>query len=318
MSVNQIIDSTTNRKNRIAREKIRFRDGVPLFSIIEISIVAACNRRCPFCPVSSGSYYKDLGLSGVMKDKQYEKLISDLEDIGYSGMILFSGESEPLLHKRLNTLISKTKIQLPSTRIEVNTNGDLLSLDKLKRLFDAGLDTLSISLYDGADQIPKFETLRDRAGLNAEQVILRRRYLQDGNFGINMTNRGGLVETEMFQRSEPEVGARPDKGQKFPLKQVCYYPFYMLTVDVGGNTTICSHDWAKKYVVGNFMETHIFDIWKGTRFDAARKKLAACDRTLPSCATCDALGDLIGAESFQEWGRIISKKIGWATKEKIY
>ena len=306
MLVNPVLDSLTTRKNQIAREKIRFREGVPVFSIIEISVVAACNRRCPFCPVSSGTYYKDLGQSGVMKDKQYEKLIADLEDIDYSGMILFSGESEPLLHKKLPTLICETKLKLSSSRIEVNTNGDLLSVDKLKRLFSAGLDTLSVSLYDGPEQIEKFEEMKNQAELSAEQVILRRRYLQDGNYGIHMTNRGGLIETQLFQDLASESEVEAHKNQKFPLDHICYYPFYMLAVDVGGNATICSHDWAKKYVVGNFMETHIFDIWKGLRFNAARKKLGACDRTLPSCKTCNALGGLIGAESFEEWSKTLS------------
>ena len=75
----------------------------------------------------------------------------------------------------------------------------------------------------------------------------------------------------------------------------------MLTVDVGGNVTICSHDWAKKYVVGNFGTTHIFDIWVGKRFDQARRNLSKCDRSLPSCQNCNAIGDLIGKSSFDKW-----------------
>ena len=116
MNTNKIIDSTTKRKNAIAASRLRLRNGVPIFSILEISVVAACNRRCLFCPVSSGDYYKNLGLSGVMKQPVYEKLLDDLTDIDYSGMILFSGESEPLLHKRLNNLILSTKNKLPNFR----------------------------------------------------------------------------------------------------------------------------------------------------------------------------------------------------------
>ncbi len=301
MDASRIIDSTTKRKNQIASSRLSIRNGVPVFSIIEISVVAACNRRCPFCPVSSGDYYKNLGLSGVMKEELYNKLLNDLSDVDYSGMVLFSGESEPLLHKRLNRLIKSTKDKLPKCRIEVNSNGDLLTLAKLKQLFDSGLDTLSISMYDGPGQIEQFETLRDAAGCSSDQVLLRRRYLQNGNYGINMTNRGGLVDSDSFQTEEAN---RSQDDARYPLKQVCYYPFYMLTVDVSGNTTICSHDWAKKYVVGNFGKAHIFDIWQGDRFHVARKKLAACDRSLKSCQTCDALGDLIGEDSFQEWLKV--------------
>ena len=292
-----IIDSTTKRKNAIAAARLSDRDGIPIFSIVEISVVAACNRRCPFCPVSD-DYYKKLGLSGVMKLPLYEKLLEDLSSIDYSGMILFSGESEPLLHKRLDRLINSTKLFLPNCRIEVNSNGDLLTAQKLTRLFESGLDTISISMYDGPQQIEEFSTLRNQVGLTDSQVLLRRRYFEDGNFGINMTNRGGLVDSDAFQLTRGDMS---DSKQKFPINQECYYPFYMLTVDVGGNVTICSHDWAKKYVVGNFGATHIFDIWVGKRFDQARRNLSKCDRSLPSCQNCNAIGDLIGKSSFDKW-----------------
>ena len=172
MDASRIIDSTTKRKNQIASSRLSIRNGVLVFSIIEISVVAACNRRCPFCPVSSGDYYKKLGLSGVMKEELYNKLLNDLSDVDYSGMVLFSGESEPLLHKRLDRLIKSTKDKLPKCRIEVNSNGDLLTLAKLKQLFESGLDTLSISMYDGPDQIEQFEVLRDAAGYSSDQVLL--------------------------------------------------------------------------------------------------------------------------------------------------
>ncbi|MEK9943005.1 MAG: SPASM domain-containing protein, partial [Gammaproteobacteria bacterium] len=159
-------------------------------------------------------------------------------------------------------------------------------------------DTLSISLYDGPEQIEKFHGMMKDAGIAEEKVLLRRRYFSEGNYGINMTNRGGLVDSESFQAS-PSYS--PPAESSFPKNQVCFYPFYMLTVDVGGNVTICSHDWAKNYIVGNFGDTPIFEIWTGARFELARKKLSSADRSLPSCQNCDALGDLIGRESFEHW-----------------
>ena len=298
MKITPSLDSTTNRKNRIAANRLSLRDGVPLFSIVEISAVAACNRRCSFCPVSSGDYYKNLGLTGIIKDDLYGKLLGDLSDINFSGMILFSGESEPLLHKRLDKLIKKTKATLPACHVEVNSNGDLLTSDKMSHLFDAGLDTLSISLYDGPEQIDQFEQMRESSGVAAEKVILRRRYFHDGDYGIHMTNRGGLINLDPFQSVESPEGL---SNQEFPLKKTCFYPFYMMCLDVGGNVTICSHDWAKKFTVGNFATEHLFDIWTGPKFKIAREKLASSDRSLPSCENCDAQGDRIGRDSFEGW-----------------
>jgi radical SAM protein with 4Fe4S-binding SPASM domain len=295
MESGQIFDFSTKRKSAIAAAHLTRRGNVPLFSIVEISAVAACNRRCSFCPVSD-EYYKKVGLSGTMKQPLYEKLIDDLKGIEYSGLILFSGESEPLLHKRLDRMISLGKSSLPQAKIEINSNGDLLTEKKLEFLFRAGLDTLMISMYDGPHQIKEFTELRKRAGLSSTQILLRRRYLEDGNYGINMTNRGGLIAPDAFHilddnKLEPT----------FPIKKQCFYPFYMVMLDVAGNVTICSHDWAKRYVVGNFKTDHIYDIWVGQKFETARKKLARCDRSLPACRNCNAIGTLIGQKHFDEW-----------------
>lgn len=292
----QQVDQFTQRKGKIVKKSLSHWKGRPLFSVIEISPVAACNRRCTFCPVSE-DYYKKHGLRGVMKKSLYEKLIGDLASIEYAGMILFSGECEPLLHKRLADWIGTTKQRLPNVTIEVNTNGDLLNLDELNSLFASGLDTISISMYDGPHQVDHFESLRKNAMLSKKQILLRRRYEVDGDYGMVMSNRGGLINNDDYtSTSEEEVD--------FPIKKNCYYPFYYLVADGSGNVTMCSHDWGKKYVCGNFSETHIFDIWVNDRLKEARKKLSNCDRSLPSCDRCNAMGDLIGAESFYAWQSI--------------
>jgi len=293
------------RKRELTKTNLRHWRNIPLFSVVEISVVAACNRRCSFCPVSD-SYYKELSLKGVMKKSLYDKLLDDLCSINYSGMILFSGESEPLLHKRLHEWIETTKKRLPDSTIEVNTNGDLLTLDSLTKLFKSGLDAISISMYDGPHQIASFETLRKKAMLSTSQVLLRRRYLDGGNLGMVMSNRGGLIDIEEFQQSA-EIDA------EFPLKKNCYYPFYYLVLDVSGNITMCSHDWGKKYVCGNILQSDIFSIWTNERMTEARQKLSSCNRNLSSCENCNAEGELIGKQHFSAW-LSIEKRVPKGTK----
>jgi radical SAM protein with 4Fe4S-binding SPASM domain len=281
------------RKRELVQNNLRYWRNTPLFSIVEISVIAACNRRCSFCPVSD-SYYKKLSLKGVMKKSLYEKLLDDLCSINYSGMILFSGEGEPLLHKRLHEWIKTTKMRLPNSIIEVNTNGDLLNLDNLTKLFKSGLDAISISMYDGPHQIASFETLRKKAMLSPDQVFLRRRYLENGDLGMVMSNRGGIIEIDKFQQNVEQVS-------DYPLKKNCYYPFYYMVLDMNGNITMCSHDWGKKFVCGNILQSDIFSIWTNERMAEARQKLSSCNRNLSSCEKCNVVGELIGKESFSAW-----------------
>ena len=34
---------------------------------------------------------------------------------------------------------------------------------------------------------------------------------------------------------------------------------------------MCSHDWGKKFVIGNLMKDRVIDIWKNQKYQFARK-----------------------------------------------
>ena len=56
----------------------------------------------------------------------------------YRGVVRYSGFVEPLLDKNIYNLILETKSNLPSARVEMVTNGDVLNSKDLKT-FESGL-----------------------------------------------------------------------------------------------------------------------------------------------------------------------------------
>ena len=80
------------------------------------------------------------------------KIFSELSELKYKGMVIYSGYVEPLLHKRIYQNIAQARKFLPEAQIEIITNGDVLNKDRLRKLFEAGLSTLLISVYDGPDE----------------------------------------------------------------------------------------------------------------------------------------------------------------------
>lgn len=290
---NRFIDPSTKRKDTIVKEKLQLFDNIPVFSIIEFNIYGNCNRECVFCPVSDANLYerKQEGISLQL----FNKILDDLIEINYEGKILFSAFSEPLLHKQLNLLIMNAKTKLPNSRIEIVSNGDLITPKKLKSMFDAGLDSISISMYDGKHQIQDFNLMMEKCQLNDSQVILRRRYFENGNYGITISNRSGLINSNKFR----------DKKEKdildLPLKNKCYYPFYMILVDYTGDVLLCPHDWSRKLSFGNLKEKNLWDIWKSKVLNNLRIKLSTNNRNFNPCNKCDVLGTVIGEESFQRW-----------------
>lgn len=291
--INRFIDPSTFRKNEIVIDKLFFYENLPVFSIIEFNLYGTCNRNCSFCPVSDPLSYekKHEGISTEL----FEKIMNDLAVLNYQGKILFSAYSEPLLHKEIHLLISIAKQKLPLSRVEIVSNGDLITTAKLKQLFDAGLDTISISMYDGDHQVDYFNEMTNELELGSTQVVLRRRYFKDGNYGITISNRSGLVNSNAFRdQNELEIST-------LPIHEKCYYPFYMILVDYTGDVMLCPHDWSRRLSFGNLREKSIWEIWKGKALNTIRYKLSNKDRNFFPCSKCDVLGTLMGEDSFNSW-----------------
>lgn len=290
---NRFIDKSIIRKDKIVKDKLTIIDNVPVFSIIEFNITGSCNRDCSFCPVSNPNVYTKT--NDGLELNLFEKIVKDLKEINYEGKILFSAFSEPLLHKKVEVLIAIAKKYLPNIRLEIVSNGDLLTTKKLKKLFDSGLDTINISMYDGAHQIEYFTNMRKEVGICETGVVLRRRYFENGNYGITISNRVGLIDSNEFRDNAEE------SINELPLKQPCYYPFYMILVDYNGDVLLCPHDWNKTLKFGNLKKEKLFDIWQGKALNGIRKRLTHCDRNFGACKDCDVLGTVIGRESFNAW-----------------
>jgi len=293
------IDPHVDLKDADVRDTLQHRNGTPLFGLVEFNLWGACNRRCSFCPISDPSLFTNRK-EGITYEN-YQKVLLDLKAIEYEGVILWSMFSEPTLHKEHLSLALLTKGLLPNSRLQLTSNGDTLRNrpDRLSSLFNAGVDRLNISLYDGPDQFVEFTELRKSAGLSKDQVKLRRRYLEGGNYGITISNRTGLIDSNSY-RDE-----REESIVTFPLEQPCYYPFYQVAIDYNGDVLLCPHDWGKKYITGNAFRESIFDIWRNIAFQQARAKLRNNSRKTPSCVSCDVDGTLIGEENFNAFCAIL-------------
>ncbi len=289
-------DQSIERKKENIEEEIQYYKGIPLFSLLEFNIFGACNRACSFCPVSDKSFYKNV-YQGIDYEL-YTKVIKELEILSYSGTILYSAFSEPLLNKQVFELIKSTKALLKDANLEIVTNGDVILKNErvLNKLFESGLDTLLISVYDGKKEFEEFKNLIRRNNVK-DNVILRRRYYDGSNYGIIFSNRGGLVDTTEFVEKADE----PTPQAKLPLMRTCYYPFYQMVIDFNGDVLMCAHDWKKELVLGNVKDQSILDIWKSRKMNFAQTRLSNEERTFKPCSNCNVLGDVMGKKNFDEW-----------------
>ena len=287
-------DKNINRKSKIVQETLDFfKDtNVPLPSSIEISDSGTCNRSCTFCPRSDPTY-KDV--PEFISEKLHHKIFKELSELKYKGLIIYSGFNEPLLNKNVYKNISSARKYIPDAKIELITNGDVLNASRLKKLFESGLNTILISVYDGPEDMIKFKNMCLSVGLNEKQHVIRNRYLPpEQDFGITISNRGGMMKNAVHSIS----------SLKNSLKQKCNYPSYTFFIDYNGDVLMCSHDWGKKNILGNLYKESIAEIWTSNKSAQARKSLINGNRNFSPCDVCDVKGHLIGETHADAWKKI--------------
>lgn len=267
-----------------------------MFSLIEFNLSGLCNRQCVFCPRIDTDAFPNRNLH--MPVGTYEAVLADLEKAGFDGTIIYSAFSEPLLYKDLDKVIRLARERCPKVRTELVTNGDLLTLERLKELFRSGLTMLAVSMYDGPHQLDQFEALKEKAALRDDQMIFRVRWLSvEEHFGITLSNRAGSVTIK-----EARIGALPS-----PVRKACYYPFYQILIDHDGAVLLCAHDWGRRLIVGNVNDESILSIWNNEAMKKVRVSLIKEDRGFRPCDCCDVHGVLIGRKYFDKWKEYYEK-----------
>lgn len=243
---------------------------------VEINPVDVCNRSCSFCPRSDPTIYTNQ--KWVIQEETTVKLANDLKDMGFNNRVGFVGMGEPTLHKNLNTHLKIISSIVNPKWLEINTNGDFLTRDKIKEYADSGCTHLCVSMYDHDIS----DTLYEMAHNIKIKIVPRHCYPE--RFELVIIDRSNnITEQDIPNISNP-----------------CYMPFYKLYVDWNGNILVCDNDWGRKGIIGNVQQNTVKDIWLGKELNAYRKQLQHGDRyKLSPCNTCNIQGTRFGKESFE-------------------
>ena len=88
--------------------------------LIEIEIFSYCNRKCWFCP---NSFIDRISDNKIMAEETYLDLLSQLQQIDYSGELTYSRYNEPTAKKDLFLKrVAQARKMLPNVILRTNTN----------------------------------------------------------------------------------------------------------------------------------------------------------------------------------------------------
>ncbi|MFH1358682.1 MAG: radical SAM/SPASM domain-containing protein [archaeon] len=245
------------------KNKIKYGES-DFFDTICIETTTHCNLRCDFCP---NKIYERGTLKNkkLMDEELFKKIINQLAEVKFKGTIMPHFYGEPLTDERLTDWVSYIKEKLPKSRIEINSNGILLTPEIYKQLINAGADSFTISQYtpemtEGMKQV--FEYLKKRP---KENKINYRVFKED----TAICNRGGEIEVK--------------KPWEKPL---CTYPINFINIDYNGNMVICCNDYHSSIKLGNLNQERLIDIWFKPYYKNLRKSLRKGVYDLLICKRC--------------------------------
>ncbi|MBT3583552.1 MAG: radical SAM protein [Halobacteriovoraceae bacterium] len=219
-----------------------------LFEIIEVEVNHDCNLSCSYCPISQFERIE----KGQMPLELFEKLLNQLKEAGFAGRMHFHFYNEPTLKKDLELFVRRAKEVLPKLRIDLSTNGTLLSLERFNKLEEAGVDRFTLTKHENIVGWLFDKTYSQLTDAQKQKV---------GNSGYDelpLDNRGGLL---------PEVGE--SGGEKLP----CLIPSYLTVVTLDGQVLPCYEDFFQKESMGSIKEKSILEIWNSSKYQNFRNTL---------------------------------------------
>jgi MoaA/NifB/PqqE/SkfB family radical SAM enzyme len=286
--------------------------------VLMIDPSSTCNFRCRFCPTGDTRLIQSTGrYQGFMKLDLFKKIITDLDEFDTPIKVLrLYKEGEPLVNPHLPEMIHYARQSSKVLRIDTTTNGAVLKPELNRRLIDAGIDQINISVNGIRDE--QFLDLT-RARVNFSKYLENIRDLYDNRKNCtvyikaiyeNMTSQereqfleifGDVCDRIYFEHLQPnwpgfhfdyiqvdyEVG---HYGQELRERQVCPFIFYMIVVNSDGSVSLCVQDWGHKLVVGETTHEKLRDIWLGKAGNAHRRahlEMRRCEN--PVCAICPVM-----------------------------
>lgn len=284
-----LVTPTNNRelKKQILKQNVR---------LVEIEIASFCNRKCWFCP---NSFIDRKSQSIELPERVYLKLIDNLAEINYSGLLNFHRFNEPLANKDLILKrVQQARRALPNAGLGIFTNGDYLDRAYLDLLREAGITLIIMSHYFDKNAEFSVDDIKMAMDKKVRSLGLDYTITHDDfeRYELNLRYSGIYI---IYQCWNPRIvggnraGAIKDsrivkKRRDFP----CYYPLREIFIDYNGLVMPCCNmrsdvEAHKPFVLGDVNKCDLFEIFMNKRFIQTRKDLMSNEPKYAPCEYCD-------------------------------
>lgn len=231
------------------------------FNRVEVETITKCNKACYYCPVSAQPRP-----AYQMNEELFYSIIDQLAQMRFSGRFSPHFYGEPLLDRRLSQFMAYVRKKMPKVWIVVYTNGDLLTLEKVEELLDAGVNLFLVTFEGEESKIWK-QTMEKLPRRRVRRHFIFRIFEKDVKTPFN---RGGAV---LFP------------GRELHMKS-CYSSAGKFIVDAWGKVKLCSNDYFGTEDWGDLTKESIAEVWAKPEYVKTRRDLLYGKFSKSICREC--------------------------------
>jgi radical SAM protein with 4Fe4S-binding SPASM domain len=246
---------------------------------IDIEISSRCNLRCTFCDKLAVLRQDQLGQIDM---DLYRRIIDEGSAHKLWGIKL-SYRGEPLLHPDVAAIVAYAK-KKGILDVYFNTNGMLLDAGMSKRLIDAGLDRISVSVEGIDPQV--FE--KERVGAKFDVILRNIETLNDLKKKMNVQHPLIRVQTVLYPGLDLESyksfwSSRCDEVAAVDYKDGatrhqglthewgCPQLWQRITIEWDGTVHPCNNDDSGLMPLFNVKEKNVYDCWHDEKINEIRR-----------------------------------------------
>jgi len=283
--------------------------------VVQIFPIYSCNFKCNYCvfqiPVIDRHFISN---QVKMEFKDFVKSINDMKKFKNKiKVIRFVGIGEPLLHNELHKMIAYTKKSNVCEKIELITNGYLLSRFKTLELIGSGLDRIVISIQGLTTQQYNKNCGLSLNRIDFEWFINNLRFLYRAKKQCDIyikavdsvlpdqidkknfyTLFGDICDYIAIETTVPihqgvELKERDTTQFGHELKEVniCPQPFFHLQINPDMAVVPC-YSFEYPEIIGNLKSESFYDVWNGKKLNNFRKKLINSNKN-KTCKECNII-----------------------------
>ncbi|PHV71349.1 radical SAM protein [Sporanaerobium hydrogeniformans] len=304
-------------------ERTKLSEVLPLDTPFSIFVFPTtyCNFKCVYCAHSMGHNKMKEAYDFIpetMSMEVYEKFIFQMKQFPKKlKMLSLTGQGEPLINKNLPLMVRMAKEANIAERVEIISNGALLTPELSNALIEAGLDTLRISLQGITSD--KYQEICG-VGIDFDKYMENIRYFYKAKKQTKLYVK--IMDVALAKEEEQEFyklfeecsdrmyiekmlpaydGVSLTKnmqvdydryGRKHEKRKVCPLPFFMLGIFPNGDVEPCDTIY-KPIVLGNINDGLLLDMWNGPLLKKFwREQLKGNRYENKRCAVCCAPDDV--------------------------